>query len=119
MASVSRSRASVSRQSSARTGRGCGPAPMPYCAHEVAVSVPYDARAGERPVNLSLNEDLVVKARAVTDNLSERVELLLAAWLEAEHMKPAEADRRLEMAVAAWNTFGDEVGSFADEHSTL
>jgi len=83
------------------------------------MSVPHPTRTGKRPVNLSLNEDLVGKARALTDNLSERVELLLGAWVAAEQAKRAEADRRLEQAVAEWNTFGNEVGSFADEHSTL
>jgi len=73
----------------------------------------------KRAVNLSLDEDLVGQARAFTDNLSERVEILLGAWLEAEQAKRAEADRTLEQAAAAWNAFGDEVGFFADEHSTL
>lgn len=64
------------------------------------MSAAYDVRAAKRPVNLSLNEDLVRKLREVTGNLSE-------------------ADTALRNAVAAWNDFGDHVGSFADEHSTL
>lgn len=79
----------------------------------------YDTRAAKRPVNLSLNEDLVVRVREVTGNLSERVEALLVAWLEEEHARRAEADRALGSAVASWNAFGEQVGSFADEHSTL
>ena len=83
------------------------------------MSTVYNARAAKRPVNLSLNGDLVLRVRAVTDNLSERVETLLIAYLEAELARRAEAEAALGNAVAAWNAFGDHVGSFADEHSTL
>jgi antitoxin CcdA len=83
------------------------------------MSALYNTRAPKRPVNLSLNEDLILKLRAVTGNLSERVEILLVAFLEAEHARRADADAALAGAVAAWNTFGERVGSFADEHSTL
>ena len=83
------------------------------------MSAAYDVRAAKRPVNISLNEDLVRKLREVTGNLSERVETLLVAFLEAENAKRADADTALRNAVAAWNDFGDHVGSFADEHSTL
>lgn len=86
---------------------------------EVRVSSIYNPRASKRPVNLSLNEDLVLKLRDVTSNLSERVEALLVAYLEAEHARRAEADAALTIAVDAWNTFGERVGSFADEHCTL
>ncbi len=83
------------------------------------MSAIYNSQAAKRPVNLSLNEDLVLKLREVTGNLSERVETLLVAFLEAEHARRAEADTALTNAVAAWNAFGERVGSFADEHSTL
>jgi antitoxin CcdA len=79
----------------------------------------YNLRAARRPVNLSLNEDLVAKVRETTPNLSERVEALLVADLAAEYARRADADAAMARAVAAWNAFGEEVGSFADEHSTL
>lgn len=79
----------------------------------------YDLGARKRPVNLTLNEDLVSKARAVTDNLSAVVESLLAEYLTQEqHKRAAEADAVRE-TVATWNRFAEAVGSFADEHSTL
>jgi antitoxin CcdA len=79
----------------------------------------YDATARKRPVNLTLNEDLVSQARAVTDNLSAVVESLLAAYLaEEKQRRAAEADSVRE-TIAVWNRFGARVGSFADEHSTL
>ncbi len=38
----------------------------------------YDPNARKRPVNLTLNEDLVNQAKGVTENLSGVVEALLA-----------------------------------------
>lgn len=79
----------------------------------------YNPHAPKRPLNLSLNEDLVRKVREVTGNVSEQVEILLVAFLEAEHTRRRDADQALAGALAAWNAFDDEVGSLADEHSTL
>ncbi|GDX81828.1 CcdB antidote-like protein [Deltaproteobacteria bacterium] len=83
------------------------------------VRVHYDLNAARRPVNLSLNEDLVRKLRKVTDNLSAQVERLLSAYLAEEEAKRLDAEARLARAVEGWNAFGERVGSFADEHSTL
>ena len=44
----------------------------------------YDTEARKRPVNLTLNEDLIVQARVLTDNLSRVVESLLADYVERE-----------------------------------
>jgi antitoxin CcdA len=86
---------------------------------EVGVMARYNVTAQKRPVNLTLNEDLVAQARAVTDNLSAVVESLLAEYVaEEQRRRAAEADVVRE-TVATWNRFADEQGSFADEHSTL
>jgi antitoxin CcdA len=45
----------------------------------------YDRDAPRRAVNLSLNEDLVTRARRLTGNLSATVESLLADFVEREH----------------------------------
>lgn len=82
------------------------------------MNIGYDTKAAKRAVNLSLNEDLVRRARELTGNLSERVEQLLADYLLAEQGRRAEAQASLDRAVQTWNEF-DESGSFADEHSTL
>lgn len=79
----------------------------------------YNPTARKRPVNLSLNEDLVRRVRELKGNLSEQVERLLIAHLEAEQRKQAEADATIAQAIAGWNEFLDEYGSLADEHSTL
>jgi antitoxin CcdA len=79
----------------------------------------YNVSARKRPVNLTLNEDLVIQARSVTDNLSGVVELLLADFLAKEKQQRADEVRALKETVATWNTFADKHGSFADEYSTL
>lgn len=79
----------------------------------------YDQQARKRPVNLTLNEDLVLQARTMTNNLSSVVESLLKDFVaHAQQQRLAEA-KALEATIATWNDFGSKVGSFADEHSTL
>ncbi len=73
----------------------------------------------KRAVNLSLNEELVTQARALTDNLSNVVEGLLMDYVAHETAKREAQDQSLKRAIAAWNAFGEEHGAFADEHSTL
>jgi post-segregation antitoxin (ccd killing protein) len=79
----------------------------------------YNLSANKRPVNLTLNEDLVAQARTVTDNLSAVVEALLADYIAAEQERRAAQADVVRETVATWNRFADEQGSFADEHSTL
>ena len=50
----------------------------------VRVPVSYDRSAPRRPVNLSLNEDLVARAKKSTRNLSATVEELLAGYVQQE-----------------------------------
>jgi len=49
----------------------------------------YDASAAKRPVNMSLNEDLVAKARQFTSNLSEQVERMLGCASGADGLNSA------------------------------
>ena len=79
----------------------------------------YNVSANKRPVNLTLNEDLVAQARTVTDNLSAVVEALLANYVADEQERGAAQTDVVRETVATWNRFADEQGSFADEHSTL
>ena len=79
----------------------------------------YDTAARKRPVNLTLNEDLVTQARAVTDNLSAVVESLLAGYLTDEKQRRAADADAVSETVGGWNRFAERAGSFADEHSTL
>lgn len=79
----------------------------------------YNQQARKRPVNLTLNEELVLQAREMTDNLSGVVESLLADFVEREHQLRLARSKSVEATIATWNDFNTRLGTFADEHSTL
>lgn len=79
----------------------------------------YNLQARKRPVNLTLNEDLVLQARGMTDNLSGVVESLLANFVEHELQQRYAKAQTVAATMATWNDFNAKLGSFADEHSTL
>ena len=79
----------------------------------------YDTEARKRPVNLTLNEDLIVQARVLTDNLSGVVESLLADYVGRERQRRIAEARTIEVTMATWNDFNAKHGSFADEYSPL
>ncbi|MGH8291060.1 MAG: type II toxin-antitoxin system CcdA family antitoxin [Steroidobacteraceae bacterium] len=83
------------------------------------MATPYDLSAPKRPVNLTLNEDLVTHARKCTDNLSGLVESLLADFIGRERQRRAAEVKLAQATCAMWNRFDEKFGSFADEHSTL
>ncbi len=83
------------------------------------MSLGYSATARKRPVNLTLNEDLVSQVREVTDNLSSVVESLLAEFLVTKKQERAAKLQMVEATIAMWNQFADDGESFADDHSTL
>lgn len=83
------------------------------------MKTPYDSGAPQRPANLSLNEDLVAQARALTGNLSGVVESLSADYVERERRQQLAKNRALGETIALWNDFNTKHGSFADEHSPL
>lgn len=73
----------------------------------------------KRPVNLTLNEELVSQAKGMTDNLSGLVEQLLAGFVMEQNSARQEKARHAEAVTQAWNGYNERSGSFADEHSTL
>ena len=73
----------------------------------------------KRPVNLTLNEELVSQAKDMTDNLSGVVEQLLTDFVMKQNSARQEKARSAEVAAQVWNSFNKRTGSFADEHSTL
>jgi len=80
---------------------------------------PYDPTARKRPVNLTLNEDLVSQVKGTTGNLSAVVEALLVRHLQ-EHQKGREDHlRKVASAIRQWNDFDARCGSLADEYSPL
>ena len=74
----------------------------------------YDHDAPKKPTNLSLNSDLLKKAKALNINLSATLEQALRAKLaEREAAKWAKNNKR---AIQAYNNFVEENGCFADEY---
>jgi antitoxin CcdA len=79
----------------------------------------FNAAARKRPVNLTLNTDLVSHAKSMTDNLSAVVESLLSEFVERESRERLVKTKVVEATVAAWNRFNSKSGSIADEYSSL
>jgi antitoxin CcdA len=79
----------------------------------------YKMDARKRPVNLTLNEDLVQQAKGMTDNLSGVVESLLSDFVAQEQRHRLAKAKALETTIAVWNDFNSKSGSFADEYSSL
>lgn len=71
-----------------------------------------------RPVNLTLDEDLVQNARQLPGNLSGGGESLLAEFVEHELQRRREQSQQAVATAALWNAFEDEHGTFADEYSS-
>lgn len=79
----------------------------------------YDHGAAKSRVNMTLNEDLVRRAREFTSNLSETVEGLLARFVVTEEARLADRERQIDEHIAASNAFIATHGTLADEYSTL
>jgi antitoxin CcdA len=78
-----------------------------------------DAAARKRPVNLTLNEDLVNQAKGLTDNLSQVVESLLSGYVAKARDERLAKFKAVESTVKLWNDFNAKSGSIADEYSSL
>jgi antitoxin CcdA len=83
------------------------------------MTVVFNAASRKRPVNLTLNEDLVAQAKSMTDNLSAVVESLLADYVDRLSRERLDQAKVVETTTAAWNAFNAESGSIADEYSSL
>lgn len=73
----------------------------------------------KRPVNLTLSEGLVAQAKTYTDNLSATMESLLAGFVASQQQARVARQQAADACAADWNAVHADVGSFADEHSTL
>ena len=75
------------------------------------------SHARKRPVNLSLDAELVREARLLTANLSETVETLLTAYVSEEQTRRAEQQRGIDTAIRFLNEQYDRHGGFGEEFS--
>lgn len=77
------------------------------------------ASSRKRPVNLTLSESLVTDLKNYTTNLSATAEELLTAYVVEQKQAHATRQEQADQTVAGWNALHVELGSFADEHTTL
>ncbi len=79
----------------------------------------YDRKVGRRAVNLTINEDLLMRLKGFTINLSRTAECLLAGYLhQAQTRERAErADTR--KVLTALDAFSKRCGFLSDEFSGL
>jgi len=79
----------------------------------------YDRAASKRPVDMTLNEDLVRRARRLTPDLSETVERLLGAFVDEAEARAANCQQQIAAHIAASNPFIEKYGTLADEFGDL
>ncbi|QIB67307.1 type II toxin-antitoxin system CcdA family antitoxin [Kineobactrum salinum] len=72
----------------------------------------YNTQAPKKPTNVSINSDLLEKARSLNINLSATLELALAELLRTEHR--AQWLRENADAIQAYNQFVETNGTFSD-----
>ena len=90
------------------------------CAYkEYLMKQGFDRSGRKRPVNLTLDESLIIQAKSLTDNLSGVVESLLTDFVGRAQHERLQKTKAVEAAVASWNQFNSEFGSFSDEYSSL
>ena len=73
----------------------------------------------KRPVNLTLSEGLIAELKGYTSSLSATAEESLTAYVVEQKQAHSGRQQQADPAVAGWNALHAQVGSFADEHSTL
>ena len=72
----------------------------------------YDTAALKKPANLSINSDLLNKARALEINLSATLEAALAT--EEKRRRAAQWLRENKASLDAYNAFVEKHGVFSD-----
>lgn len=72
----------------------------------------FDAHAPKRPTNVSINSDLLAKAKALKINLSATLEGALTELVHARQRELWKRENRA--AIEAYNQFVEEHGVFSD-----
>nr|WP_027947516.1 type II toxin-antitoxin system CcdA family antitoxin [Halomonas anticariensis] len=72
----------------------------------------YDTQAPKKPTNVSINSDLLEKARSLGINLSASLESILAEQVRAEQRTQWQQENT--GAIQAYNQFVEENGTFGD-----
>lgn len=79
----------------------------------------YDRNARKRPINLSMNENLVHQARSYTKNLSATLETLLGEFVDREARRRRDEDAAIDRVIDDLNAFHRSHGLLSDEFSAL
>lgn len=74
----------------------------------------YNISAPKKAANLSINSDLLQKARSLNINLSAALETALKQLLAQRQAEQWKAENKA--AIAAYNDFVEENGCFGDEY---
>ena len=85
----------------------------------VAVSMGYDRAAPKRPVNTTLNEDLVRRARVLTPNLSEIAESLLAAYVDDAEAQMVRREQKIAAHISASDAFATRYRALANKFGAM
>lgn len=72
----------------------------------------YDQNASKKPTNLSINSDLLKKAKELDINLSATLEQALTTQLKAKQAQLWLEENK--KAIATYNKSVDEIGVFSD-----
>jgi antitoxin CcdA len=79
------------------------------------MSLGYDRTVARKAFNLTLNPDLVRRARGLTRNLSGTIEALLAEFIEREHARRVAEDQHLNEVIDTTNVLHEKTGLLSDE----
>lgn len=77
----------------------------------------YDLNAPKKATNLSLNSDLLIKAKDLKINLSATLEQALKEKLAEQEAQTWAKENK--QAIQAYNTFVEEQGCFGDEYRSF
>lgn len=83
------------------------------------MKIKHNMEARKCAVNLTLNEDLVVQVRGLTNNLPGVGESFLSGYVAHEQRQRLDKAKALESTISLWNDFNAKRSSIADEYSTL
>ena len=79
----------------------------------------YDRTAAKRPINVTLNEDIVRRARSFTRNLSGTLEVLLQEFIAREEVQRRDEDAAVDRVIDSLDAFHRAHGLLSDEFGTL
>jgi len=77
----------------------------------------YDVQAPKKATNLSVNSDLLNRARSLNINLSSTFEAALKQLLAEQHQKQWKIENRA--AIQVYNEFVEDNGLFSDEYRSF